>query len=342
MSHFIDEARIHVHAGDGGDGCVAFRREKYLPNGGPSGGDGGRGGSIIFVADPQLTTLLDFRYKRRFQAPPGQAGMGSDCHGRGGEDLVVPVPVGTVVKDAETEEELFDFGAPGVRMVAAQGGRGGRGNIHFKTSTNQAPRTAEPGTPGQQRELLLELRLLADVGIVGFPNVGKSTLIAHVSRARPKIADYPFTTLAPNLGVVQLSGMRSFVLADVPGLIEGAHLGAGLGIRFLKHLARTRALLHVVTLTGDPERDPLRDYEIVRAELAAHDEAMAKRPEIVVLNQMDRPEVEEAFGELEERFRARGIELIPISAASGAGLQNLLERLWKLIRPPQNPESSVG
>ncbi len=337
MSHFIDEARIHVRAGDGGNGCVAFRREKYLPNGGPSGGDGGRGGSIVLLADPQLTTLLDFRYKRRFQGASGQAGMGSDCHGRGGEDLVIPVPVGTVVKDGTTEETLFDLGAPGVRMVAAQGGRGGRGNIHFKTSTNQAPRTAEPGTPGQARELLLELRLLADVGIVGFPNVGKSTLIAHVSRARPKIADYPFTTLVPNLGVVQLSGMRSFVLADVPGLIEGAHLGAGLGIRFLKHLARTRALLHVVTLTGDPERDPLRDYEIVRAELAAHDEAMAARPEIVVLNQMDRPEVASSLAELAQRFRARGIELVAISAAGGAGLPALLERLWTLLHPAPTP-----
>ena len=328
---FVDEATIHVLGGDGGNGCVAFRREKYVPRGGPAGGDGGHGGSIIFVADPQLGTLLDVRYQQRYSAPSGEHGGGRDRYGKGGPDRIVPVPVGTVVRDLETREILADLDVVGARWVAARGGRGGRGNIHFATSTNQAPRHAEPGEKGEERKLRLELKLLADVGLLGYPNVGKSTFISRVSAARPKIADYPFTTLVPHLGVVGLSGERSFVLADIPGLIEGAAEGHGLGHRFLRHVERTRVLVHLVERNEDPDRDPLRDFEIINHELARHDEQLAAIPQIVALSKIDITETREAYPALKEAFAARGVELLAVSAATGEGVADLLERLWTRI-----------
>lgn len=329
---FIDEAAIDVKAGDGGRGCVAFRREKYVPRGGPSGGDGGRGGDIVFVVDPGLSTLLDFRYRKRYQAERGEHGMGSDCYGKNGADLLVPVPPGTLIRDADTRELLIDLKTAGERFVAARGGAGGRGNIHFATSTNQAPRRAEPGIPGEERHLLLELKLLADVGLLGFPNVGKSTLISRCSRARPKIADYPFTTLLPNLGVVELSDMRSFVLADIPGLIEGAAEGKGLGTRFLRHVERTRVLLHLLELSADPGRDPLRDFDTLNAELRKHDPALAERPQIVALSKIDLPDATEAWPRLAKKFSARGITLHALSGVTGQGVAEALEEAWKHLR----------
>jgi len=258
---FVDEARIHVTAGGGGNGCVAFRREKYVPRGGPSGGDGGDGGSIYLEATEHLNTLLKFRYNKEFRARRAGHGEGSNRHGKNSDDLVIQVPTGTVVFDVASGDKLVDFEVPGKRFLAAKGGRGGRGNARFATATNQAPRRAEPGTPGEERDLKLELKLLADVGLVGFPNVGKSTLISRVSAARPRIADYPFTTLEPSLGVVALDEENSFVMADIPGLIEGAHQGRGLGDRFLKHVERTRVLLHVVTLDPTPGRELEQDFD---------------------------------------------------------------------------------
>ena len=329
--HFIDEVTIHCRAGDGGHGSIAFRREKYVPRGGPSGGDGGHGGSVILVADPQLSTLLDCKYQQHYRGERGEHGQGRDRYGKSGEDRLVRVPAGTLVKDLATGAVLADLVAPGSRFVAAAGGRGGRGNIHFATSTNQAPRFAEDGEEGQERSLRLELRLLADAGILGFPNVGKSTFIARVSRARPKIADYPFTTLIPNLGVVGLSDERSFVLADVPGLIAGAAEGHGLGHRFLRHVERTRVLLHLVELNQEPEREPLRDYDVLRGELERFDPGLLQRPEVVALGKIDLTETREAYPGLRAAFAARGIELLPLSAATGEGVGVLLERLYAAI-----------
>ena len=325
---FIDEATIHVLGGHGGRGCIAFRREKFVPRGGPAGGDGGHGGSVILVADPQLGTLLDLRYQQRYEAPRGEHGGGRDKYGRSGEDRLVPVPLGTLVKDEATREVLADLATPGARFVAAKGGKGGRGNMHFATSTNQAPRHAEPGLPGEERRLRLELKLLADAGLLGFPNAGKSTFISRVSRARPKIADYPFTTLLPQLGVVGLSGDRSFVLADIPGLIEGAADGLGLGHRFLRHVERTRVLLHLVERSPDPDRDPLGDFDAINRELARYDEELARRPQVVALNKIDVTETREEYPALREAFAARGIELLAVSAATGEGIPVLLERLF--------------
>ena len=328
---FIDEAKIQVKAGDGGDGCVAFRREKYMPKGGPSGGDGGHGGDVIFVADGQLSTLLDFKYHQHYKAQRGEHGMGSDCNGKSGDHLVLPVPVGTVIKDEDTREVLADLKEPGQRFVAAKGGKGGLGNMNFATSTNQAPRQFEPGGVGEERTLRLELKLLADVGLLGFPNVGKSTFISRVSRAKPKVADYPFTTLIPHLGVVQLSDQRSFVLADIPGLIEGAAEGAGLGTRFLKHVERTRVLIHLLEISPDDGREPERDFDIINAELRKHDPALAERPQIVALNKIDLPDVRDLYPEVRDRFKARGIELHAISAATSEGIAPVLERAWALL-----------
>jgi GTP-binding protein len=324
---FIDEARIFVKGGKGGDGCVAWRRESRVPRGGPAGGDGGNGGSVVMVADAQLATLLDFKFQQHHRAPDGEDGRGKDQYGAAGPDLVVKVPAGTVVRD-EDGELLCDLATPGQRWVAAAGGKGGRGNIKFATSTNQAPRKFEPGELGVERWIRLELKLLADVGIIGYPNVGKSTLIARVSRARPKVADYPFTTLTPNLGVVQLTGGRDFVLADVPGLIAGAAEGAGLGHRFLRHVERTRALVHVVEVTQDPERDPLRDYLAVRDELARYDAALLERPEVVVLGKLDLPDTRDQLPALRAAFAARGLDLHGMSAATGEGVTQVLEAVW--------------
>jgi GTPase len=332
---FIDEVTIQVRAGNGGNGCATFRREPFVPRGGPSGGDGGDGGTIFLVADPQISTLLDLRYQQRYAAGHGERGQGRDKYGKAGADAIVAVPVGTLVKDEASGETLADLVEPGQRFVAAQGGKGGRGNIHFATSTNQAPTDAEPGTPGEQRTLRLELKLLADVGLLGYPNVGKSTFIAAVSRARPKIANYPFTTLTPNLGVVGMSGGRSFVLADIPGLIEGASEGHGLGHRFLRHVERTRVLIHLVELTGEEGREPLRDFDVINRELERYDPEVARRPQVIALAKLDVTETREAWPGLQAAFAARGLSLHAISAATGEGMKSLLEEVWKRLKSPE-------
>jgi GTP-binding protein len=332
---FIDEAVIEVKAGDGGNGSAAFRREDGVPRGGPSGGDGGDGGSVIVVADPQMASLLDFKFKRHYKAPRGEDGRNKDQYGARGDDLLVKVPVGTVILDDDSGNALADLDAPGAEFCVARGGTGGKGNIHFKSPWNQAPKTAEPGTPGEQRTVRLELKLLADVGLLGYPNVGKSTFIARVSRARPKVADYPFTTLVPNLGVVRLSDERTFVIADIPGLIEGASQGAGLGHQFLRHVERCRALLHIVdaTFTTGPDRSPLADFHVINGELASYAPELADKPQIVALNKADAlPEDE--ITRIRSEFTAEGIALYVMSAATGEGTQPVLEALWTHVRPP--------
>ena len=321
---FIDEVEIVASGGAGGDGCVAFRREKYVPRGGPSGGDGGRGGHVVLRADRGVGTLLDLRYRPRLSAKRGEHGRGKDQYGRRGEDLTVAVPVGTIVADAADGRVLADLNTDGATVIVAHGGRGGLGNIHFATSTRQAPRTATEGEPGEERRVHLELRLLADVGVVGFPNVGKSSIIARVSAARPRIADYPFTTLVPQLGVVRIDEGTSFVIADVPGLIPGAHEGAGLGIRFLRHLKRTTVLIHVLDLSPNSGRDPLEDYDTICRELALADPTLAAKPQIVAANKLDLAEARERLPAVARALTARGIELHEISAATGAGLRELM------------------
>lgn len=344
---FVDEVEVEVIAGDGGNGAVAFRREKFRPLGGPSGGDGGDGGDIVLVADTRLGSLMDFRYKRKISAKSGENGRGRDQYGKGGPDTEVPVPVGTQVFDAESGELLVDLQEIGQREIIARGGSGGRGNIHFATSTDRAPRKAEPGHPGDRLMIRLELKLLADVGLLGFPNVGKSTLIARVSRARPKIADYPFTTLTPNLGVVSRDVDRSFVVADIPGLIEGAAEGHGLGHRFLKHVERCRVLLHVVTLDPDPEREPVRDFDALMGELERFDPELAARPMLVAVSKIDLPDVREAVAEISEAMEAkdRG-KVLAFSAATGEGVEELLNALERILaehpdRPEPRPEPLV-
>ncbi|MBX5484663.1 MAG: GTPase ObgE, partial [Myxococcaceae bacterium] len=323
---FVDQVRITVKAGDGGNGAVAFRREKYVEKGGPSGGDGGDGGSVIFVADRNLTTLLDYRYQRLHKAKNGEHGMGNDMNGRAAPDLVLRVPVGTLIRDEQTGETIADLDHDGQQVVVAQGGRGGLGNMNFATSTRQAPRFAQDGTPGQQRDLVLELKLLADVGLLGFPNAGKSTLIAKVSRARPKVADYPFTTLVPNLGLVPYRDERSFVMADVPGIIEGAAEGAGLGHRFLRHVERCKVLVHVIDMVAAGEdRDPLRDFDVLNRELEKYSPELARKKQIVAANKMDVTEAQEKFPILVEFMKERGITVYPISALTGEGVQALLD-----------------
>jgi GTP-binding protein len=328
---FVDSCEVTVVAGKGGDGAVAFRREKFVPHGGPAGGDGGRGGNVVFVTDPGLSTLLDLTYAHTLRAKSGENGLGKDCYGRGAEDLMVRVPVGTQVFDAETGALLFDLDLPRAKEIAARGGKGGRGNIHFATAQDRAPRRAEPGEPGQERRLRLELKVMADVGLLGFPNVGKSTFIRAVSRARPKVADYPFTTLVPHLGVVRIDEDASFVLADIPGLIPGAADGAGLGIRFLKHVERTRALLHLVTLDPGEDRDPVKDYEALSRELRRFDPELAKRPTIVAMSKADLPEVRDAYRKAKVRFKRKKIDLLLVSAATGEGVRDVLARLYERI-----------
>ncbi len=322
---FVDTATVYVKGGDGGRGCVSFRREKFVPKGGPNGGDGGKGGDVVFVADRRLTTLLDFKYRHHYRAERGRHGKGSLCHGRNGKDLIVRVAVGTIVKDRDTGEILVDLIEDGQRFVCARGGRGGKGNAHFATPTNQAPRYAQPGQPGEERWLVLELKLLADVGIIGFPNAGKSTLISRISSARPKIADYPFTTLVPNLGTVRYAEHRDFVIADIPGLIEGAHRGKGLGIRFLRHIERTKLLLHMIDLSSDTGRDPKRDFVVINEELRAFNKRLAGLPQVVALNKIDLlgPDRERLHGLL-TYFRDRCIKVFPISAVTGEGLKDLV------------------
>ncbi|ROQ93299.1 GTPase ObgE [Desulfosoma caldarium] len=328
---FVDEVRVEVHAGRGGNGCVSFRREKYVPRGGPDGGDGGKGGDVVFEATDRKQTLLDFRYKRSYRAQRGRHGQGKDKHGRSGEDLVLQVPVGTLVKDALTGEVLADLNRPGMRWTAARGGQGGRGNARFVSSTRQAPRIAEEGKEGESKDLVLELKLLADVGLVGFPNAGKSTLIAAVSAARPKIADYPFTTLVPNLGVVAYGDASPFVMADIPGLIEGAHQGAGLGIRFLRHIERTRVLVHVVDAAAVPRHDPLEPYHIIEKELLQYSKKLAHKPRLVALNKMDLVSDSRDREWLLQIYESLGHPAVAISALTRQGLDDLLKAIVEVL-----------
>jgi GTPase len=334
---FVDEAKIWVKGGDGGNGCVAFRREKYVPRGGPSGGDGGNGGDVILESNLHDNTLLRYRYNREFRADRGRHGEGSNCHGRSGGNTILKVPVGTVVYDEETGEQLFDFTAPGQQFLAARGGHGGRGNSHFTKPWHQAPREHEDGQPGEERRLRLELKLLADVGLVGFPNAGKSTLISRISAARPKIAAYPFTTLEPHLGVVSAdpgaapgSG-RTFVVADLPGLIEGAHEGAGLGVRFLKHVERTRLLAHLVDTSDASDRDPVHDFEIIENELRSFSDEIAAKPVVVVATKLDATVDRTRIDKLRAYAEKRGLPFYAISSASGEGIQALVRGLADML-----------
>jgi GTP-binding protein len=329
---FVDQVSIQVKAGDGGNGAVAFRREKFIERGGPSGGDGGNGGSVVFEADTGLTTLLEHRYQQHHRARNGQHGMGSDMNGASAEDLVLRVPVGTLIRDQDSGELLADLAEPGARAVVARGGRGGLGNMNFATSTRQTPRFAQDGKPGEERRLLLELKLLADVGLLGFPNAGKSTLISRVSRARPKIADYPFTTLVPNLGVVPYKDGTSFVMADIPGIIEGAADGAGLGHQFLRHVERCRLLVHLVDLSSPREdRAPLRDLDVLDHELGRYSPELAKKPQIVAANKIDLPDARDRLPDFVAAMAARDVPVFPISAATGEGLGPLLDAVAQVL-----------
>jgi len=336
---FVDEVDIHLQAGDGGNGCMAFRREMRVPRGGPSGGDGGRGGSIFLVASPHQNTLVTYRFHPEFKAQRGQHGQGSNCTGSDGVDLVLEVPPGTVAYElgGDAIVPLADLTTIGERVLVARGGRGGRGNAAFATSTNRAPRRTENGAPGEARRVRLRLKLLADVGLVGFPNAGKSTMIARISAARPKIADYPFTTLTPNLGVVTLGEDRSFVVADVPGLIEGAHEGHGLGTKFLAHLERTKVLVHVIDISSATGRDPVDDFEVITRELdrfVSDDEGtvpLATKPQIAAANKMDAIDDPSRLKRLREHLSERGIPLFPVSAVTGEGMAPLLEAMWREI-----------
>jgi GTPase len=330
---FVDEAKISVKAGDGGNGCVAFRREKYVPRGGPSGGDGGHGGSVYLEANPNDNTLLRYRYNREFKADRGRHGEGSNCTGVSGDDMILKVPVGTLVFDRNNSELLADLKKPGQRVLVAQGGKGGRGNQHFAKPWHQAPREKEEGASGEERHLRLELKLLADVGLVGFPNAGKSTLISVISAAHPKIANYPFTTLEPNLGVVNADGGtgghgaelgRTFVVADLPGLIEGASEGAGLGIRFLRHVERTRLLVHLIDTSDTAEMDPIKAFEIIEGELSAFSESLTEKPRIIAATKRDATTDTTKLDELQRFCKKRALEFHSISAASGEGVKDLV------------------
>ncbi len=342
---FVDEVDIRIAAGAGGRGCLAFRREIRVPRGGPSGGDGGHGGSIYVIASPHINTLINYRFHPEFEAQRGGHGEGSNCTGKTGLDLELQVPIGTLVyeKPADPSEPpvlLGDLSKAGDRILVAKGGRGGLGNARFASATNRAPRKVQPGEPGEEKQLRLELKLLADVGLVGFPNAGKSTLISRISAARPKIADYPFTTLTPNLGVVKLSDDRSFVAADVPGLIEGAHRGLGLGDQFLRHLERTKVLVHLVDVSGASGRDPVSDLDIVRHELQEFQPTLAAKPQLVAANKIDALDDEERVTALEKRAKALKLPFFRISGVSGAGLPPLLEATWQLLAEARNAEQA--
>lgn len=330
---FVDKAKIFVKGGDGGDGLVAFRREKYVPEGGPAGGDGGRGGNVIFRVDEGLRTLMDFRYQRHFKARPGEKGRNKAQHGANAEHMVVKVPPGTVVIDDDTKEIIADLTRHGQEVVVARGGNGGRGNMRFVSPSNTAPEIAENGEEGQERWVVLELKVMADVGLVGFPSVGKSTLLSIVSSARPKIGAYHFTTLTPNLGVVDVGDGRSFVMADLPGLIEGAHEGTGLGHEFLRHIERTKMIVHVIDIAATEGRDPFDDFEKINRELELYNEKLSRRPQIVVANKMDLPEAEERLAQFKEKLAMKGldIEVIPVSAAASQGIQQLLYRVADML-----------
>jgi len=334
---FIDETKIKVKAGDGGRGCVSFRREKFVPRGGPNGGDGGDGGDVIAVADPGLTTLLDLRYQKHYEAKRGQHGMGSDCNGRRGDDRVIPVPVGTLIRDVQTGALIADLKIAGHKAIVALGGRGGKGNAHFATSTHRGPKFAQPGLSGEEKELFIELRLLADVGIIGLPNAGKSTLISVISAVRPKIADYPFTTLVPNLGVVGYDDGKSYVVADIPGLIEGAHEGQGLGDKFLRYVTRTSVLIHLIDALQIDEKNPLAQWKTINRELALFDPELAEKPQIVVANKIDIPEAREKAKLLAKKLPKRSQPLHLISAATHEGVQSLVQLVGRTLDSIKRP-----
>jgi GTPase len=334
---FVDQVKVYVKGGDGGNGMVAFRREKYVPKGGPAGGDGGKGGDVVFEVDEGLRTLMDFRYQRHFKAPRGEHGMSKNQHGKNAKDMIVKVPPGTVVTDVETGEVIADLTEHGQRAVIAKGGRGGRGNTRFATPANPAPELSENGEPGQEREVMLELKLLADVGLVGFPSVGKSTLLSVVSSAKPKIAEYHFTTIVPNLGVVETEDGRSFVMADLPGLIEGAHSGVGLGHQFLRHIERTRVIVHVIDMAAIEGRDPYEDYVTINNELKEYNLRLTERPQIIVANKMDMPNAEENLAEFKKKLKDP-YPIFPISAITRQGLRDLLFAIAdKLEETPEFP-----
>lgn len=334
---FVDQTKIYVKGGDGGNGMVAFRREKYVPMGGPAGGDGGKGANVVFEVNEGLRTLMDFRYQRHWKAPRGEHGMSKNQHGKNAKDMIVKVPPGTVVMDAETKEVIADLVENGQRAVIAKGGRGGRGNSRFATPSNPAPELAENGEPGQERDVILELKLLADVGLVGFPSVGKSTLLSVVSSAKPKIAEYHFTTIVPNLGMVETEDNRSFVMADLPGLIEGASEGVGLGHQFLRHIERTRVIVHVIDMAAMEGRDPYEDYLTINKELEEYNLRLTERPQIIVANKMDMPEAEENLQKFKERLE-EDFPIFPISALSRKGLRELLYAIAdKIEETPEFP-----
>ncbi len=328
---FVDEAKIYIKAGDGGKGCVSFRREKFVPRGGPNGGDGGKGGDIIFQASRSHRTLLDLKFNQHCKAKHGAHGQGSNKTGKNSDDMLIAVPLGTIIRDLEDQSIIADLTENGQICIAAQGGIGGRGNARFATSTNRAPRYAQDGIPGEEKVIGLELKLLADVGTVGLPNVGKSTFISVISAAKPKIADYPFTTLRPNLGVVQSGDHESFVVADIPGLIEGAHLGMGLGIRFLRHIERTTLLLHIIDISRDPYEGAWQDYEKINNELVSFSPAMLEKPQLVAINKMDLPVTQERIKEVMEVFESNRISVFPISAATGEGIDTLKYEIVKIL-----------
>ena len=335
---FVDYAKITIQSGNGGDGAISFRREKYVAAGGPDGGDGGRGGDIYFRVDKDMNTLIDFKYKKKFKAENGQNGSGARCYGKSGEDLYIDVPLGTVIKDSATSRVIADLSTPEQVELVLKGGKGGKGNAHFATSTRQAPRFAIDGEKGEEKELILELKLLADVGLIGFPNVGKSTLLSMVTAATPKIADYHFTTLEPNLGVVKTKTGNSFVIADIPGIIEGASEGTGLGLQFLRHIERTRLLLHVIDVSGSEGRNPLQDFNTINAELKKYSEKLSKRKQIIVANKADVITDEALYQELEKEAKKQNIEIYKISAATKQGVDELMERVEQVLRelPKEN------
>ena len=339
---FIDEVKIRVIAGNGGRGCISFRREKFIPRGGPNGGNGGKGGDVIALADPQLTTLLDLRYQKQYKAGRGEHGLGKDQHGKTGEDRLIKVPVGTLVRDAGTDELIGDLKEAGQQVVVAAGGRGGKGNAHFVSSTNRSPRFAQPGEPGEDKELEIELRLLADVGIIGLPNAGKSTLIAAISAVRPKIADYPFTTLVPNLGVVGYGEGKSFVVADIPGLIEGAHEGHGLGDKFLRHVTRTSLLIHLLDASNVDEKDPLAEWKTVNRELELFDPELGKKPQIVVANKIDLPAGKNHAKLLAKKLPKSYQPLHDISAATTEGVRALVQYVGMRLEEIKQQEETGG
>lgn len=328
---FIDRARIFVQSGKGGDGMSSFRHEKFVPKGGPNGGDGGQGGNVVLVADRNVNTLVDFRFRRLFKAKPGGKGEGSNKYGRNAEDLVITVPLGTIVKDEETGQVMADLSRDGQRAIVAKGGRGGRGNWHFRTSANRTPTFAERGEPGEERWLRLELKVLADVGLLGYPSVGKSSILRKVSAAQPEVAAYHFTTLNPILGVVNLPDHRSFVMADIPGLIDGASEGVGLGHDFLRHIERTKILIHVIDVSGIEGRDPIEDYEKINAELAKYSEKLSRKQQIVAANKIDLLGDSDNLERLMDYMAAHGVEVYPICAMTGEGMDKLLERVWTML-----------